>query len=102
MRLRCVLRSGRDAEGWGKAMPEIVHRNLAGIPRNEWNALAVRAVTGTVFQTYEWHRAWVHAFCAADRLRIVSVRETGGGRFCFSSHNLESPPFGESGGCGSS
>ena len=70
-------------------MTVVVHRDLGEIPRGEWNALASRAVTGTVFQTYEWHRAWIHAFGAAEGLRIVSVREAGG-RFCFSSHNLES------------
>ena len=64
-------------------MTAVVHRDLGEIPRGEWNALASRAVTGTVFQTYEWHRAWVHAFGAAEGLRIVSVHETGGAILLF-------------------
>ncbi len=59
-------------------MTVVVHRDLGKIPRGEWNVLASRAVTGTVFQTYEWHRAWIHAFGVAEGLRIVSVRDAGG------------------------
>jgi len=52
-------------------MTVVVHRDLGEIPRGEWNTLASRAVTGTVFQTYEWHRAWIHAFGIAEGLRKV-------------------------------
>ncbi len=41
------------------------------VGREEWNALAARAPVSTIFQTWEWHRAWwdAHGDVLEDRTR---------------------------------
>ena len=45
--------------------------------RDAWNALARRARTSTVFQTYEWHASWWHVF-GADSQPLVLLAELDG------------------------
>jgi CelD/BcsL family acetyltransferase involved in cellulose biosynthesis len=44
--------------------------------RAEWNALAARSATNTIFQTYEWHASWWRAF-GADYEAVVLLVEEG-------------------------
>jgi CelD/BcsL family acetyltransferase involved in cellulose biosynthesis len=44
---------------------------------SEWNALAERSTTNTVFQTLEWHRSWWEAF-GSDAQSLVLVAEAAG------------------------
>lgn len=44
--------------------------------REQWNELAARALTSSVFQTFEWHDAWWRAFGAdAGELRVAAAFE---------------------------
>ena len=45
--------------------------------RDEWNALVARGETRTVFQTYEWHLAWWHAFGSGSQPLVLLAEENG-------------------------
>lgn len=47
------------------------------IDAGEWNLLASRSSTNTIFQTHAWNRAWWEAFGPRYRSALISVRESG-------------------------
>jgi CelD/BcsL family acetyltransferase involved in cellulose biosynthesis len=46
--------------------------------RDEWNRLAERSYTNTVFQTYEVHASWWAAFGSTGQLRVLLAENQGG------------------------
>src|SRR5437016_4692981 len=48
--------------------------SLAGL-RDEWNDLAERCPTSTVYQTWEWNEAWWRAFGRGKRLFVLLARD---------------------------
>ena len=45
--------------------------------KETWNALVRRNKTNTVYQTYEWHRCWLHAFGAEAQALVLLAEEDG-------------------------
>ena len=45
--------------------------------RDDWNRLAERAYTNTVFQTYEFHASWWAAFGSTGQLRVLLAENEG-------------------------
>jgi CelD/BcsL family acetyltransferase involved in cellulose biosynthesis len=45
--------------------------------RGEWNELLARAETSSIFQTFEWHFAWLVSFAPGNGLRVILAREGG-------------------------
>lgn len=45
--------------------------------RDEWNRLADRSYTNTVFQTYEFHASWWTAFGSTGQLRVLLAENRG-------------------------
>ncbi|NIQ40172.1 MAG: GNAT family N-acetyltransferase [Proteobacteria bacterium] len=61
------------------AVTLLVHRDpseLGGM-RKEWTALLGRSAINTVFQTWEWNHLWWKHFGHADRLLLLTVRDSG-------------------------
>lgn len=52
-------------------------RSKIPLAAGEWNALAERSQTSTVFQTYEWFDVWWRTFGAHRRLFFIIVRSAG-------------------------
>jgi CelD/BcsL family acetyltransferase involved in cellulose biosynthesis len=52
--------------------------DLKAITRSEWNRLVTDSATGSVFQTYEWHRAWWQVLGKdEDELLLLAARQNG-------------------------
>jgi hypothetical protein len=54
---------------WHRFTPALAER---------WAALLAAAPSHTIFQTWEWNRAWWNAFGRYRRLCIVGVERAGG------------------------
>ena len=52
-----------------------VHEDWSSLSGEAWNRLAARSPVATVFQSWEWHRAWWNAFGERGRLALVCVRQ---------------------------
>jgi CelD/BcsL family acetyltransferase involved in cellulose biosynthesis len=52
-----------------------VSREFADLPidRAQWNAIAAKTASATVFQTYEWFECWWAAFGERKRLHVVTL-----------------------------
>ncbi|NTV29138.1 MAG: GNAT family N-acetyltransferase [Candidatus Omnitrophica bacterium] len=59
-------------------MSLVVHNKLEDLKREAWNGLVAGSATGTAFQTYEWHRAWLDTYGTADGLFLVCVYDDSG------------------------
>ena len=54
-----------------------LHHQWDSIDAEAWDALCLRSVTNTVFQSWAWHSAWFKEFGDQSRLYLVSVKENG-------------------------
>ncbi len=54
-----------------------LEHNWRNIDPQEWNALSARGGTDTVFQTHQWHAAWLEEFGKDAGLFIIQVRDNG-------------------------
>ena len=57
-----------------------VHMGVEGFDalQSGWNELLHKSATDTLFLTWEWQRAWWHAFGTEKDLRLVAVHDNGG------------------------
>lgn len=54
-----------------------LEHTLEAFSEADWNSLAMKSATNTVFQTYPWHRAWVESLGKDQELWILAVRAQG-------------------------
>lgn len=47
------------------------------IDPEDWNSLCSKGPTNTVFQTYQWHAAWLEEFGKDNTLFLIQVKEDG-------------------------
>jgi CelD/BcsL family acetyltransferase involved in cellulose biosynthesis len=54
-----------------------LEHNLGNIDPEDWNRLCFKGPTNTIFQTYQWHAAWLEEFGKDNKLFLVQVKENG-------------------------
>ncbi|MBF0619137.1 MAG: GNAT family N-acetyltransferase [Candidatus Omnitrophica bacterium] len=71
-------------------MRVVVETKLSAVDRDAWNALIAQSTVSAVFQSYEWHAAWLRACGEGVELFIVCVYEgsalLGVGPFMITRH----------------